>query len=355
VNLSFVYPLSTNQHPDVTSNFRLSLLYGRQHAIRGLDLNVGASLLAGDMRGLQVTGLYSQIGGDLRGISLSLGPTYVQGDVMGGQWSFFPNLVQGNVGGFQYSTLFNFSGGNLGGFQASTLFNLTDGGGGFLQLSGVANAAAKGFRGAQLAAGFNYTSGKLAGLQIGLANAADETDGLQVGAINFAGAHSGLQVGVLNIVRENKGTPVGMFNYSRDTGKVDWITYFSNLSLVNTGVRTTVNHFYSMLTVGGYDVEENIENTAFLSWHYGYEYPVARTWSLGLDLGFVHIMPKTSDDPDVNDRLRYAVQIRAIAEVCLSPKVAFFAGGGVSDIFSEYSSKAKGEVKPLVVAGISAF
>lgn len=355
VNLSFIYPLSTNQDPDVSSNFRLSLLYGRQHSIRGLDLNLGASTLEDGFHGIQLTGLYSQIGGSLQGFSFALGPTYVQGSVAGAQLALFPNVVRGDLSGFQYSWLFNFLGGDLEGIQVSGLFNLSDAGGGFLQFSGVANALAGEFEGGQVSAGFNYSSARIYGFQLGLANAAAEIEGLQVGAINFAGVHRGVQVGALNVVRDNQGVPIGLFNYSEGNGKTDWITYGSNLALINTGVRTTVNRFYSMLAVGGYDAECDVSETAFLSWHYGYELPLADAWSLGLDLGFVHVMPKKNDDPAINDRLHFAAQARALAEYHLNPRLAFFAGGGLSDIFTEYSSKAKGEIKPLIVAGISAF
>jgi hypothetical protein len=355
VNLSFIFPLSTNRDANVSSNVRLSLLYGRQHSIRGLDLNLGASTLEDGFHGIQFTGLYSQIGGTLQGLSIAFGPTYVQGAVEGVQLALFPNVVRGDLSGFQYSALFNFLGGDLRGVQVSDLFNLSDAGGGFLQLAGVANALAGEFEGAQVSSGFNYSSARISGFQLGLANAAAEVEGLQVGAINFAGVHRGIQVGALNVVRDSRGVPVGLFNYSESNGKTDWITYGSNLALINTGVRTTVNRFYSMVAVGGYDAECDVSETAFLSWHYGYELPLADAWSLGLDLGFVHIMPKGNDDPAVNDRLHFAVQARALAEYRVNPRLAFFAGGGLSDIFSEYGSKAKGEIKPLIVAGISAF
>ncbi len=180
-------------------------------------------------------------------------------------------------------------------------------------------------------------------------------NGLQIGAINMAGDFEGLQIGALNIARNNDGVPIGLFNYSEETGSVDWITYASNLSLVNTGVRTTVNRYYSMLTVGGYDVEADVEDTAFLTWNFGYQAPLGQKWGLGWDLGYVHIMPKASDDPAINDRLHFAIQARLLAELRFSPQIAAFAAGGVSSIFSEYSSSATSEVKPLIAIGISLF
>jgi len=355
VTLSFVYPLSTNRTPDVDSSFRLSLLYGRQHAVRGLDLNLGASLLSGDMNGVQLTGLYSQIGGDLEGLALGLGPTYVRGDVEGVEMSLFPNVVTGGFRGLQYSWMINLVQGETAGAQLSAIFNQAGAGGRFLQFAVVANAAGADYRGLQLTGGFNYANSTLNGVQLGLANAAVEMHGLQVGALNFTDVQHGLQVGALNMNGENRGVPVGLYNHSKTGGKVDWITYGSNLALVNTGVRTVVRRFHSMLSVGWNDVDADYANTAFLSWQYGYTVPLSPAWSVGADLGYVHIMPEATDDPNVNDKLHFAVQLRALAEFRPSPKFSVFAGGGLSDIFNEYSSKATGEVEPLIVAGISVF
>jgi hypothetical protein len=356
VNLSFVYPLSTNSTPDVSTSFRLSLLYGRLHSIRGLDLNLGVSLLHGDMQGLQLTGLYSQIEGDLKGVSLGFGPAYVKGNAQGIQMSVLPNLVMGEFEGFQYSTLFNFLAGDLSGAQATTLFNLNDAGGGFLQFAGVANAVGGDFKGIQAAAGFNFSRAEFSGAQIALTNIAAKMNGLQVGAINLAGAYDGgLQIGALNWVRSHDGIPIGLFNYSEENGSVDWITYAGSLSLINTGVRTTINRYYAMLTVGGNDADAEVEDTAFLTWNFGYQAPLGEKWGLGGDLGMAHIMPKASDDPAVNDKLQFAVQARILGEYQFSPKVAVFAAGGVSWRFSEYSSSADSEVSPLITAGISLF
>ena len=116
-----------------------------------------------------------------------------------------------------------------------------------------------------------------------------------------------------------------------------------------------VNRFYSMFTVGYGDLQGDVEDTASLSWHYGYAFPLSEKWGLDVGLGFVHIMPKASDDPNQNDKLHFAVQARALAEIRFSRKVAVFAGGGISSIYSEYSSNANQKTEPLGVLGISLF
>jgi hypothetical protein len=107
--------------------------------------------------------------------------------------------------------------------------------------------------------------------------------------------------------------------------------------------------------VGYGDLQGDIENTAFLTWNYGYAFPLGRNWAIDVDLGFAHIMPEKGDDPQKNDALHFALQARALVELRLSRKVALFAGGGVSSVYSEYSSSATQKTEPLVVAGISLF
>jgi hypothetical protein len=288
-------------------------------------------------------------------VGLGLGPTYVRGDVDGVQISMFPNVVRGNQKILQYSWMVNLVEGSMSGAQLAAIFNQVGEGGGFLQLAAIGNTAGGAFRGLQMAGGFNYANGPLEGAQIGLANAAISVDGLQAGILNFATEQHGLQIGALNMNGNSRGVPVGFYNHSKKGGGVDWITYGSNLALLNTGVRTTVNGFYSMFTAGWNDVDADYADTGFLSWQFGRSFPLSGPWSLGADLGYVHIMPKATDDPDVNDKLHFAVQARLLVELRTSHKFAVFAGGGLSDIFSEYSSQATGSVEPLVVAGVSAF
>ena len=69
----------------------------------------------------------------------------------------------------------------------------------------------------------------------------------------------------------------------------------------------------------------------------------------------VTVILGASDDPNLNDRLHFAVQARALAEIRFSPRVAVFGGGGVSSVYSEYSSNATQKSEPLGVVGISLF
>ena len=354
LNLTFFYPLGTNQDPDITTNFRLSLIYGRVGSVRGVDLNAGVSIIQRDLSGLQATLLYSQVGGEFRGIALTGLVNYFQSDSRGLQMAGLANVDRGRFAGLQYAALFNYVGDGLSGVQLTSVYNSSHGDGGFLQIAGVANMNEGSFGGVQVG-GLNFTGAQLAGAQLGLVNVATQTHGFQGAIVNFADEAHGLQIAPLNIMRRNHGVPVGLINIDEENGSADWVTFGSSLAAINTGVRTTVNRFYSMLTVGSGDLQGDIEEAVFLTWNYGYAIPLSKAWSIDVDLGFAHIIPESSDDPDLNDELHFALQARALAEVRFGRKVAAFAGGGVSSVYSEYSSNATQKTEALVVAGVSLF
>jgi hypothetical protein len=354
VNLTLFSPLGINDDPNGSTNFRVSLLYGRVGSVRGVDLNGGVSIIERDLVGLQATLLYSQVGGQFRGLAATGLVNNFQSDGSGLQFAGLANVLRGHYTGLQFAGLMNFVQNGISGLQIAGVFNSSHGDSRFLQISALANQTENDFTGVQLG-GLNVTGGIMNGAQVGLFNMAVETHGFQGALVNLAGEAHGLQIAPLNIMRRNYGVPVGLVNIDEENGNVDWIIFGSNLAAINSGVRTTVNRFYSMLTVGYGDLQGDVDNSLFLTWNYGYAIPLSDAWSIGLDLGFVHITPESSDDPDLNDELHFALQARALAEVRLGRKLAIFAGGGVSSVYSEYSSDASQETEPLFVAGVSLF
>jgi hypothetical protein len=159
---------------------------------------------------------------------------------------------------------------------------------------------------------------------------------------------------LFNWARQNEGYAFGMVNYAGNGG-VDWVSFATNLAAFNTGVRTSQHGFYSMLSAGVGDVQDERVDSGFITWNYGYGFGLSSRWTLDADLGFVHIMPHKSDDPSKNTRLHYAGQARVLGEYRWSRKGAIFFGGGLSVIASEYSSDASTETEPLAVLGISLF
>jgi hypothetical protein len=174
---------------------------------------------------------------------------------------------------------------------------------------------------------------------------------MQLGIVNVAGLVHGTQIGALNIANHIDGVPVGLVNWTED-GDKGMVMFASSLAAFNAGIRTEVNGIYSMLTLGAADLKEPRGDTGFISWHTGHVFPLTGRWGLATDLGFVHFIPRTVDDPEVNDRLHFALQARVLLETAVSTRWTVFGGGGASLIFSEYSKDATSDLDPLVVAGV---
>jgi hypothetical protein len=354
VNFSLFYPISTNQDPEVSTNFRLNLIYSDIGAVRGVDISGIVGRVRREMIGLQVNGIYSHIGGEFTGVGVSGFANYVKSDVRGVQYAGLVNFVRGDFAGFQFANLFNYVEGAMVGAQATALFNLNDDDVKYFQAATMANAVAGDFTGVQAAGGLNYVNEAMVGGQLALCNFAKYMNGVQIGLGNIAGTASGVQVGFVNYAVNLDGVPIGVINISGEGGG-DWVTFGSNLAAISTGVRTVHRRFYSFFAIGVGDLQDKRNDTAFLSWNYGYAIPVVDRWSIGVDVGYVHIMPTPSSDPDVNGKAHFAIQGRAIAEVRFSEKVAIFGGGGVSQRYTEFSSDASSSTDPLVVLGISLY
>ncbi|HET9253508.1 MAG TPA: hypothetical protein VFP58_15450 [Candidatus Eisenbacteria bacterium] len=354
VNLTFLYPIGTNQDPNVSTTFQLSALHGRVGSLRGLGVNGVVSMVERDMRGIQLTGVYSQVGGDSRGLRVTGAANYTRGDASGIHLGGIANVNRGGVRGLQLGGLMNLVGGSMGGIQMSALANVIDQGAKGFQLSGFANAVGGPVDGWQLAPGFNYAAGGLVGLQLGGANVAPRMEGTQIGIANFAARSTGLQAGVFNRAEEQRGIPFGMVNLARN-GDADWVSYGSNISGFNTGVRTSIRRFYSMLTAGLPDVQGDVSQSLILTWNYGYAIPAGERTSIGVDLGFAHYIPEKVDDPNENDRLHYALQARALAERTLSQKMKGFVGAGVARISDDYRLDAPFTTEPLFFGGVALY
>ena len=354
VNLSLFYPISTNQNPEVSTYFRLNLIYGDIGAVRGVDLNGIGGRIRRDLEGFQVNGIYSNIQGDLRGVSVSGVANFVESDAVGLQYAGMVNFVRGDFTGLQFASLFNFVEGEMLGAQATGIFNLNDGDVKYFQYSTIANAVTGDVTGIQASVGLNYVNETMVGGQLALCNFAKYMKGIQIGLGNVAGYAKGVQIGFINVSKEIDGIPIGMFNFMED-GDVDWVTFTSNVAAVSTGVRSIYRHFYSFLAVGVGDLQDGRSDTAFLSWHYGYAVPVGGRWKFGADLGFVHIMPTPSADPDVNSENQFAIQGRATAEIVFSEKFKIFGGVGVSQRYSAYLSDNSSTTDPIMMLGVSLY
>ncbi len=357
VSLQFFHSLATSPNPDTDTNFRLALLYGRSGDISGFDLSGAASLTGGDFSGVQVTGLYSQVRGTFRGLSVTAGVQHHKSQASGLQISGLANFHQDLFTGVQVAGSLNYSHRGFQGIQISSLMNLNDGHGSFLQTSAIANVNVKTYQGLQLAGILNFTGQETQGAQAALFNFAVQMSGAQVGVVNMARDFSGLQAGIINISDQIEGTPFGVVNLT-DDGEINALAYASNLGLFNLGLRTVVNQWSSVLSLGYSDVsgcDQVAQNAGFLGWHFGRQVPLGEKLILTLDAGYLHIIPQGYEEPEIHDEPHFALQLRAFVDFPLGETVGLFAGGGLSTIFSEYTTHARSCSEGHVFAGISLF
>ena len=351
VSLQFLHPIATSPNPETDTAVRLSLLWGRSARVSILDLSLVAAATSGDTRGLQLVGLYGGVGGDLRGVGVTAGVHLVQHDVRGVQWSGLASWTGGEVSGFQFSSFMNYAGEGVRGVQLSGLLNVNDGPGSFLQLASVANVNVGSYHGLQLAGFVNHANSEFSGFQVATLNYADTANGAQIGLINISRDMSGLQLGVVNASKSLDGVPVGLFNFSDDSNS-DWLVFASNLSLANLGFRTEVGGWTSIVSAGYGDVQGSQEEAGTLAWNYGRRIIGDREKALGVDIGWIHIMPHSSEDPDVNDQLHGALQARLTGDLTLSGGFGLWAAVGASVVIDSYRSGAQSETEPLFAGGV---
>ncbi len=357
VSLQLFHPLSTSPNPDTSTNFRLAVLFGRSGSIQGVDLSGVASITEGDMTGLQMTGIYQKVRGSFTGVSYNLGVQSHAGPATGVQFAGLSNFHQDFFAGAQFAGALNYTHRGFLGAQFSGLMNLNDGYGGYLQVSSVANVNVKAFGGLQLAAFMNFAGDETFGTQIAFMNYANQIEGAQFGFINLAEEISGLQMGLFNKSKINRGIPVGLINIT-DDGHADGVVYASNLSLYNVGLRTVVNNWSSIVSLGYTDqssIANKATNSGFLGWNFGRLFPVRPHLDLTVDAGYLHIIPKEYDDSSINDNQHFALQMRLFADYRFGKSVALFGGGGFSTIFSEYTTHARSETEVNFFGGISLF
>jgi len=134
---------------------RLSIIYGRNANVQGLDIGAFGSGVEGNLFGLQTSGVLNDIG-------TSSGSMQIAGIV---------NVCAEDFYG--------------------------------CQISGIANSTAQSLYGGQVSV-FNMTQ-TMYGTQIGVISKCSETQGLQIGLINIAERANGLvQIGLINVIKSNK-------------------------------------------------------------------------------------------------------------------------------------------------------
>lgn len=354
ISLQIFHPLATSPNPETDTSVRLGLIFGRSGNITGFDACGVVSITEGRFSGVQLTGLYSQIGGSFTGISINNGVQVHQGPAAGIQFSGLVNFHQDFFTGVQFSGILNYTSKGFRGVQFSGLMNLNDCSGGVLQISSIANVNVRTFGGMQLAGIMNFAGSETFGLQTAMLNYADRLKGVQIGLLNITEDMSGVQFGAVNISRRIAGVPVGLVNLT-DDGRVNCVVYASNLSLYNIGLRTIVNNWSSVISLGFSDQASDAVNSAFLGWHFGRLFPISPELGLTADAGYLHVIPGDYDDSLINDELHYALQMRLFADYRLTNSFSLIGGIGFSTVFLEYAPHTRSTTEGHVFGGISLF
>lgn len=385
-NLSIYYPFSINQSKHDSTNINLSLLYGHVGQVHGFDLAAGVSAVEDNVKGLQVAGLVGVCGSNLTGFQLA-GLFAVAGDEFSGaqasglfnvcgeegdglQASSFMNVAGNSFRGIQAAGFMNVAGEEAKGLQAAGLMNVTgddyqgiQAAAGWnvvgescwgIQAAGVFNVTGESFRGLQAAGIFNVVGERLIGLQAGCLNAAATSAGLQIGLANAAGDLKGVQIGLVNYSKRTNGVPVGLVNISKYDGRLRWISWASNLTGVNSGVKFSIKRIYSIIALGSLNFIDDINECLAYSCFYGLTFPL-NSFSLNTDIGYMYMDNATLFRSQMGTRDQQVFMLRASLNKKLSNTLSLFAGGGLGHIKEQGAPAGSSEFQPVFFAGLELF
>ncbi len=383
VNLSLYYPVSLNQSKHDEVNLNLSLIYSRVGYVYGCDFSLIGSAISHRLEGIQICGLGAVVGESGLGIQVA-GLAAVAGDNFSGlqiaglanvvgeegkvlQLSGLANVVgnQGTVG--QISGLFNVAGEGFSGFQASAGFNVGGGpcqglqvvglfnvvGERFsgIQVGGLFNIVGENLDGAQFAGLFNVCGEELKGLQTGVFNIAAEQNGAQIGVANIGGTNRGLQLGLVNYTKEeNLGLPVGAVNIARN-GRIRGVAWAGSQVAVSGGIKFEVGRIYSIVSLGAFNLKENIRESLAYGLHYGVTLRTGR-WNLHTDIGYRYqdnapLFRNPEDQPDRN-----ILEWRFFGGIPLSERLSIVLGSGIGHSVLAGDHEHTGNTYPLLLAGL---
>jgi len=385
-NLSIYYPLSINKSKHDSTNINLSLLYGHVGQVHGFDLAGVVTAVEDNVKGIQVAGLVGVCGSSLTGGQIA-GLFTVAGDELSGvQVSGLFNVCGENGKGFQASSFMNVTGNSFRGIQAAGFMNVAGEeakglqAAGFMnvtgstyrgiqgalgmnvvgescggiQAAGLFNVTGERFRGLQAAGIFNVVGERFNGLQVGSMNVAATSAGVQIGLANAAGELEGVQIGLVNYSKNTNGIPVGLVNISKYDGRMRWISWASNLTGVNSGVKFSIKRIYSIVSLGSINFTNDINECLAYSGFYGLSIPLNRI-SLNTDIGYTYIDNATLFRSQMGAPDQQIVMLRASLNKRLSNTLALFAGGGLSHIKERGAPAGSNEFQPIFFAGLELF
>ncbi len=224
-----------------------------------------------------------------------------------------------------------------------------------LQIAGLAGIVKGDGSGFRLAGMVNWSGGQFAGWQLGGFNHARVIQGAQIGIVNTADSvKNGFQVGLINVAKQQNGIPFGFINIA-ENGKLQLLLYGTTYSNINVGVRFLANQYYSELAIGRTDLEFWTEQSTTLSFHYGYLVPITEgdEYQFSIDAGYIHVANNPEFYKPNPKEDFFALQLRLLLHIKLTPEITAFGGGGTTLTFENYAIPADKYFRVLFLAGLS--
>ncbi len=116
-----------------------------------------------------------------------------------------------------------------------------------------------------------------------------------------------------------------------------WVTSGSNVTQITTGTRFIYHHWYAETSIGGYHAFENREKSFFLSLSLGRRFPLSSWLYLGADLGYRHVIPDGSENPDIDTSKFFTLDARIKLEAVYNRHLSAFVGIGANQTYQGYS------------------
>ncbi len=302
VDTPFIFSLYDNPNPklnpysDMSTNFHLSLVYGRVGYVDGLQLGALINQVNNDMVGFDAAGIFSFVDGNFAG--------YQSAGIFG--------RVEESFIGIQDNGIYSYIGSDFTGLQSTGITNQVKGSFTGIQIAGISNNAAQ-----------------VEGVQIGgIANFTDEVVGAQIaGIVNNAGVVHGVQIGLVNLSDELDGIALGLVNISK-AGQTLGIAWSGGANAINAGVKFAPNDYWYTILSLGRENDFDEEGTS-LGFYAGVRISLMTRVYAELDLGSVSLMNDNmfdEDEDDLDDEVTNALESRASLGFRLTERVSFFAG-----------------------------
>ena len=125
---------------------------------------------------------------------------------------------------------------------------------------------------------------------------------------------------------------------------------------VNIGAKFMVDKIYSIITVGGFNLYDDVSEAISYGFYYGVHFPVNKAF-VDIDAGYSTIDNEDIFKSIVGTRDHHVLSLRGTVGLDISCKFSIFAGAGLGYLWDHGSDAdfADGKTKPLFFAGIEIF